>query len=136
MATKNFWNDRFHFYCDNGHTITEDDGKLVKDPIEFTEQSGKSYFYACPKYFQVDEAHPLGFYADEEHQCLNNLGFNDAEKIVTHLEKKYEEQIESGIICDLTNYSFKVGQIDVNVLLHDTDDHLHLGIINHKAINR
>lgn len=136
MTTANFWGDRFHYYCNNGHTSTDNKGEVQNEPIEFVEQHGKSFFYACPKYFEVDETHPLGFLPGYEHQCFNNLGVQDSEKILNHLMAKYEEQLESGMVSDLTNYSFKVGQIDVTVLLHDTDDQIYLGIVNNKALNK
>lgn len=134
MATTNFWGDRFHLYCNNGHTTTDEDGQEVNQPIEFTEQQGISKFYTCPKYWEIDEQHPFGHHEDEK-QCLNNLGFNDYKRIITYLEKEYERQIANGeFIVDLTDFKFSVGLIDVIVLHQDSNDEIYLGVTNKRAI--
>lgn len=134
MATTNYWGDRFHIYCNHEHTIKDEDGQEVDQPIEFVPQEGKSTFFTCPKYWEIDEQHPFGHHEDEK-QCLNNLGFNDYKRIITYLEKEYEKQIASGeFIVDLTDFKFSVGLIDVIVLHQDSNDELYLGITNRKAI--
>lgn len=134
MSTKNFWGDRFRLFCNHQHFKTDELGNKVKDPIEFVTQEGKSLFYTCPKYWAIDEQHPLGHHEDE-HQCRNNLGFQDFEKIVSFLEKEYEKQIENGeFIIDLTDFKFSIGQIDVTVLYQDSEDNLYLGIVNKRSI--
>ena len=44
--------------------------------------------------------------------------------------------MENGVVADLTNFTFKVKQIDVEVLQQDSEGRLYLGIINNRALNR
>lgn len=134
MATANYWGDRFHIYCNHEHTVTDENGQEIPQPIEFVPQEGMSTFFTCPKYWEIGEEHPLGHHEDEK-QCRNNLGFNDYKRIINYLEKEYERQIANGeFIVDLTDFKFSVGLIDVIVLHQDSDDELYLGITNKRAI--
>ena len=121
MATANYWGDRFHIYCNHEHTVTDENGQEIPQPIEFVPQEGMSTFFTCPKYWEIDEEH--------------HLGFNDYQRIIDYLEKEYEKQIANGeFIVDLTDFKFSVGLIDVIVLHQDSDDELYLGITNKRAI--
>ena len=139
MATTNFWgsseNDSNFFFYYANHSHVEPNADVLIQPIAFEQREGVNKFYACPKYYPKSFEHEDG-YKESESPCFNNLGFEEANKIVDYLMKEYEEQMENGIVADLTNFTFKVKQIDVEVLQQDSEGRLYLGIINNRALNK
>lgn len=123
----NFWEGRFKFYCINGHYKN---GEL--DPLELVHLDNKQ-MKRCPKYYELSLDNPEGRNINE-HQCYNNLSFIEEEKIINHFAQLYQEAIENAESVDYRNYKFKLGSIELKVLLHEVDkDLLHIGFINHQV---
>lgn len=119
--SRDFWK-KITFYCINEHP----------EPVEFAIQYGDSPFYACPRYFEMDNEHPDGHLYGQK-ACHNRLSFRDAEAIVSALAKRIESDMGDDCIADYTNYSFMCGHIRATVLDYRSD-RIKIGIINRLAV--
>ena len=117
---KNLWNI-IKFYCINGHEA----------PVLLDVQYGDSPFYACPRYFEIDNDHPYG-HLHGERACANRISFRDAEKEVNELSKRIESDMGDSI-ADYTGMRFSCGHITARVLEY-SDSGISIGIINRMAV--
>lgn len=120
---KNLWNS-ISFYCMNGH----------EEPVPLTVQYGDSPFYACPRYFLVDNEHPDG-HLPGERACANRISFRDAEGIVSEFSKQMEEDIDDDCIADYTGYTFAYHHIKAKIIEYSFDS-IKIGVVNRLAVAR
>lgn len=130
----NYWSNHvIGFYCMNH-----------EEPIPMSIKEGTSRFYACPRYFAMDKAHPDG-HTPAEPPCMNRISFDDATKIVEKLMEIISEDLMSDVYADYNGMEFSFKSITVTVLQYEeknreesdeNDPPIKLGIYNHMAIGR
>ena len=113
--------DMIEIYCGHGHT--EPIPMYMKDGAGM----GRDSFYACPKYYPENRT-------ENERACNNNLTITDYLKMVDYIDKKLTEAELNDEKLNLTNFKFKIGQVQYHVVSHSSKK-IKIAILNKKAIN-
>lgn len=113
--------DMIEIYCGHGHS------DLIPMYMRDGSDFGKDSFYACPKYYPENRT-------SEERACNNNLTITDYIKMVDHIDKTLTEAELDCTRLNLTNYKFKIGQVEYRIFEHSPKK-IKVLVLNKKAIN-
>lgn len=114
---KNLWK-HITLVCGNHH----------KEEVIMDLKSGPmSLFYACPKYYPENRT-------KEERACVNRLNLVDFEKMLDHMTKKIEDDMDQNIETNLTGYQYRDRKGTQYTVLEHSKDDLKIEVLNRRAL--